>query len=94
MTIRFTSDEVRMMAAELLKSGLSPRTVRLQLAQRGIHWEYQFINQGLHERQQRLRRQGQTLCRCGEHGMAIGASLCDACLAAKWSPASPPPIPS
>ena len=81
---RLTFTDIEAMAAELLKTGMHPSTVRRQLSTSGYRWEYGFVGQGVRERRKRLRAQGLELCRCGQ-GKRYGTSACSLCLEKKWS---------
>lgn len=95
----FTPEEVSRMASMLLQMGLHPSVVRRRLAEKGVHWFYQFrsesggIPQGMRQRLRNLRRQGFGLCSaCHERPYTLGKAInvCDTCLDKKWSGQAPP----
>jgi len=85
---------------QLLDQGFQPRDVRLQLANRGIKWNYGYSRYlgpasgrsipvvGPKERARNLRRVGLKACRtCGQgYPIAVAGFLCSNCLIEKWSP--------
>lgn len=95
MSETYTPAEVSSMAKMLIELGLHPSVVRQRLAEKGIHWEYQWRNaagqapQGMRQRIRNLKRQGLGLCTtCANDSYPLGAParVCQACLYAKWNP--------
>ena len=74
---------------ELLKSGHTPRQVRLELQRRGIRWAYNYDRKtpGSRERAKNLRRIGQKPCGMCGAGIPLkgSADACEPCLTEKWT---------
>lgn len=98
MTAETFSQEISNMAQILLEIGLHPSVVRRRLAERGLHWAYQYRTasggapQGMRQRLRNLRRQGLGLCSaCHERPYTLGSTVnvCGDCLLKRWSGQAP-----
>lgn len=84
----FSSADIKELADKLMRSGLHPSRVRARLAEEGIRWAYQFLEQGRRERLRRLKKVGRNLCPSPgcQSGKPIDQPLCETCLVKKWAP--------